>query len=164
MLPVALGPVDPPAKESRGGRGGRARELPIHLVQEGHPMRTRPARNAGFTLIELLVVVAILGILAAIAIQMVNRYRATAYDALAMHDLGNAVNAEEAYFATNASYVTFSATGPGLVEIPGVAVSTTVTIDMTALDGESFEGLASSNRGTGKVFSYDSITDTFINQ
>jgi prepilin-type N-terminal cleavage/methylation domain-containing protein len=127
-------------------------------------MRTRAPKNSGFTLIELLVVVAILGILAAIAIQMVNRYRATAYDALAMHDLGNAVNAEEAYFATNSTYVTFSAVGPGLVEIPGVAVSTTVTLELTALDEESFEGSASSNRGTGKTFSYDSITDTFINQ
>jgi type II secretory pathway pseudopilin PulG len=107
---------------------------------------------------------AILGILAAIAIQMVNRYRATAYDALAMHDLGNAVNAEEAYFATNASYVTFSAVGPGMVEIPGVAVSTTVTLELTSTDEESFEGSATSNRGTGKTFSYDSITDTFINQ
>jgi prepilin-type N-terminal cleavage/methylation domain-containing protein len=127
-------------------------------------MSIRTRKDSGFTLIELLVVVAILGILAAIAIQMVNRYRATAYDALAMHDLGNAVNAEEAYFATNASYVTFSATGPGLVDIPGVAVSTTVTLELTALDEESFEGSATSNRGTGKIFSYDSITDTFLNQ
>ena len=128
-------------------------------------MRTRAPKNSGFTLIELLVVVAILGILAAIAIQMVNRYRATAYDALAMHDLGNAVNAEEAYFATNASYVTFSAVGPGMVDIPGVAVSTTVTLQLTASnDDDSFEGSAASDRGTGKTFSYDSVTDTFINQ
>jgi prepilin-type N-terminal cleavage/methylation domain-containing protein len=127
-------------------------------------MRNRHREDAGFTLIELLVVVAILGILAAIAIQMVNSYRASAYDALAMHDLGNAVNAEEAYFATNSSYVTFTATGPGHVDIPGVAVSTTVTLQLTALDEESFEGSATSNRGTGKTFSYDSITDTFINQ
>lgn len=126
-------------------------------------MRRQISRNSGFTLIELLVVVAILGILAAIAIQMVNRYRATAYDALAMHDLGNAVNAEEAYYATNASYVTFSATGPGLVDIPGVAVSQTVTIDVTG-DDETFEGSATSDRGTGKVFSYDSVTDTFVNE
>jgi prepilin-type N-terminal cleavage/methylation domain-containing protein len=126
-------------------------------------MRNRTSgRQAGFTLIELLVVVAILGILAAIAIQMVGRYRATAYDALAMHDLGNAVNAEEAYYATNASYVTFTATGPGTVDIPGVAVSPTVTIDVTG-NSETFEGSAASNRGTGKVFSYDSITDTFVN-
>jgi prepilin-type N-terminal cleavage/methylation domain-containing protein len=126
-------------------------------------MRRLNSRSGGFTLIELLVVVAILGILAAIAIQMVNRYRAAAYDALAMHDLGNAVNAEEAYYATNASYITFSATGPGLVDIPGVAVSSTVTLDVVG-DAESFAGSAVSDRGTGKVFRYDSITDTFVNE
>jgi hypothetical protein len=42
-----------------------------------------------------------------------------------------------------------------------MAISGTVTLDMTAAT-ESFEGTATSSRGTGKTFSYDSITDTFL--
>jgi prepilin-type N-terminal cleavage/methylation domain-containing protein len=126
------------------------------------PSATRISRDDGFSLIELITVVAIIAILAAIAMQAIGAYRASAYDARAMHDLGNAVNAEEAYYATNQSYITFSATGPLVVDIPGVAVSGTVTIDMEG-DVEQFSGSATSDRGT-KVFKYDSITDTFINQ
>ena len=119
--------------------------------------------SQGFSLIELMVVVAIIAILAAIAIQAVGRYRASAYDALAIHDLGNAVSAEEAYYATQNEYVTFTATGPGLVTVPGVAVSQTVTIDMEG-DDFRFNGSAVSSRGSGKTFSYDSVTDTFVTQ
>ena len=127
----------------------------------------RPSKGSGgekgFSLIELLVVMAIIAILAAIAMQAVSRYRASAYDALAIHDLGNAVSAEEAYYATTNQYVTFSATGPGLVAVPGVAVSTTVTIDMEG-DDMRFNGSAVSSLGTGKTFTYDSITDTFVTE
>lgn len=119
--------------------------------------------SRGFTLIELLTVVAIIGVLAAIAIQAVSRYRATAYDARAMHDLANAVHAEEAYYATNQTYVSFAATGPAMSVIPGVAVSETVSLEMNGTLDE-FDGSAASSRGTGKVFSYDSITDTFVSQ
>ena len=106
---------------------------------------------------------AIIAILAAIAMQAVSRYRASAYDALAIHDLGNAVSAEEAYYATTNQYVTFSATGPGMVSVPGVAISNTVTIDMEG-DDQRFNGTAVSSQGTGKTFTYDSITDTFVTE
>ena len=117
--------------------------------------------QAGFTLIELLVVVAIIGVLAAIAMQAMSRYRQQAYDAAAIHDLANAVKAEEAYYATNEVYISFTASGPTSVVLPPMAVSGTVKLQMTAAT-ESFEGTATSTRGSGKTFSYDSITDTFL--
>jgi prepilin-type N-terminal cleavage/methylation domain-containing protein len=124
---------------------------------------TAAARRAdrGFTLIELLVVVAIIGILAAIAVQAMHRYRQQAYDAAAIHDLANAVKAEEAYYATFQTYITFSASGPTTVITPQMSVSGTVSVDMVG-DTEQFSGTATSSRGSGKIYSYDSITDTFL--
>jgi prepilin-type N-terminal cleavage/methylation domain-containing protein len=136
-----------------------AKEAVMDTIRAQHEDR---AQQGGFTLIELIVVVAIIAVLAAIAIQAVAQYRASAYDARAMHDLGNAVHAEEAYFATHSTYVSFAAVGPGQVSVPGVAVSGTVHIEMIG-DDENFEGSAVSERGSGKTFAYDSVTDTFVN-
>lgn len=123
--------------------------------------RQRRLSEAGFTLVELLVVVAIIGILAAIAMQAMSRYRQQAYDAAAIHDLANAVKAEEAYYATNEVYVSFSASGPTSVSVPQLSVSGTVSLQMVAAT-ESFNGTATSSRGSGRIFSYDSITDTYV--
>ncbi len=110
-------------------------------------------------MIELLTVVAIIGVLAAIAMQEYAKYRQNAYDARAIHDLGNCANAEEAYFATNFNYVAFTAVGPTQVNVPGLMVSETVSLSVE-VSTDSFLGKAVSSRGSGKTFKYDSVTDT----
>lgn len=130
-------------------------------MSTGSTPTSSTSRQSGFTLIELLVVVAIIGILAAIAIQAMGRYRQQAYDAAAIHDLANAVKAEEAYFATNQTYIGFSAIGPTTVAIPQTSVSGTVTVTVEG-DADQFTGRAISSRGTGKTYMYDSNTDTFV--
>ena len=134
--------------------------MPYGMTDRLAASATRRA-SGGFTLIELLVVVAILGVLAAIAIQAMARYRQQAYDAAAIHDLANAVKAEEAYYATYEVYISFTANGPTNNAVPPMVISGTVKLEMTAAT-ESFQGTATSTRGSGKIFSYDSITDTFI--
>ena len=115
----------------------------------------RTTADRGFTLIELLVVVAILGILAAVAIAQFSEYRKKGFDARANHDLRSAATAEEAYFATNQSYVGGALTSGFL---PGFVLSATVSGAMNAVNGNdpSFSGTSTSTSGTGKTFSYDS--------
>ena len=107
----------------------------------------------GFTLIELLIVVAIISILAGLAIAQFSQYRANAFDARAMHDLGNAVRAEEGYFAANGTYFNW----PGPIQPTGLVISDTVTLELQG-DDPSFTGSATSSQGSGTTFTFDLIT------
>ncbi len=121
--------------------------------------RHRVATDQGFTLIELLTVLAILAVLAAIALQEYRQYWAASYDARAMHDVGNAAVAQEAYFASAHSYASFAVTGPAVLAVPGLVVSDTITLHAIASD-DQFTITSTSSRGTGKLFTYDSQSDT----
>lgn len=123
---------------------------------------SRERNQGGFTLIELLVVVAILGILAAIAMAQFNAYRRKGYDARANHDLRSAATAEEAYYATNQTYLS----GPLATGfLPGFVLSATVSgkMDVTSGTYPTFTGTATSSDGSGKVYSYDSAVGGMLN-
>jgi type IV pilus assembly protein PilA len=116
---------------------------------------------AGFTFVELLLVVVLVGVLAAIAIPFMATYRVRAFDGRAIHDLANAVRAEEAHYATFKTYVAFTAVGPVLVSVPETAVSDTVTVEFQG-NATWFQGTSTSSRGSGKIFAYDSLSDTIV--
>ncbi len=109
----------------------------------------------GFTLMELLVTIAILGILAAMALQQYSFYRQKGFDTRAVSDLSWAARAEEALYATTASYQSCSSTTDCASKLPGFSGSKDVVIAMSET-GASFTGTASHPAGTGKVWTYDS--------
>ena len=102
---------------------------------------------------------AVISVLAVIALQQYQHYRASAFDARAMHDVGNAAVAQEAHYATTHAYVSFNVTGPAVLAIPGLVVSETISLDAVA-DDKTYTVIGSSSLGTGKRFTYNSETDT----
>jgi hypothetical protein len=76
-----------------------------------------------------------------------------------MHDVGNAAVAQEAHYADAHTYVSFAVTGPAILAVPGLVVSDTITLKADAND-DKYTITSKSSRGTGKLFTYDSQTDT----
>jgi len=98
-------------------------------------------------------------VLAAIALQQYHQYRAASFDARAMHDVGNAAVAQEAHYANAHTHVDFDVTGPAVLAVPGLVVSDTITLHSVAGD-ERYTITSKSSLGSGKLFTYDSETDT----
>lgn len=120
--------------------------------------------TAGLTVVHVLIVATVMATLIAIAIPTLVGNRQRAFDARAIHDLGNAAAAEVAYYAEYRVYKAVpktTGTGEPTKIPPGFTLSETVTIEIK-VDGDRFTGTASSKKGSGRVFVYDSVSDTLI--
>jgi len=110
--------------------------------------------NSGFTLLELLVVIAVLGILAAIAIQNVSTYRKRSVDASMRSDLRNAAMAMESYYGEFLGYPSSEAALLliGYRKTSGVALTINVTTPST------YTLTAAKPSGSQPSFTFDSST------
>lgn len=117
--------------------------------------KQQAAIQQGFTLIELLVVMGIVSALVAIALPRYAAYRANAFDARAEVDLRSVAMAEEAYFLAKEEYL--SCSGASCSQLPGIQkLSDGVQLSITAT-ATGFTGTASHPKGSGKVFTWDSV-------
>jgi type IV pilus assembly protein PilA len=110
--------------------------------------------DEGFTLLELIVVVAVLGILAAIAIQQFSIFRSRAIDTSMRSDLKNAALAMESYYGEFLSY-------PGSVsaiQLVGYRNTSGVTLTINVTSPSTFTLTAARPNGTKPSFSFDSST------
>jgi prepilin-type N-terminal cleavage/methylation domain-containing protein len=114
----------------------------------------RTPSNAGMTLLELLVVVAVLGILAAIAIQQYALHRARAIDASMRSDLKNAAMAMESYYGEFLEYPNTNAA----ILLVGYRNTSGVTLTINVTSPSSFTLTAARPHGSQASFTYDSTT------
>jgi type IV pilus assembly protein PilA len=121
-------------------------------------MNSRPpkqsAANAGFTVLELIIVVAVIGVLAAIAIQQFNVYRARAIDVSMRSDLKNAAMAMESYYGEFLSYPSTQAS----ILLVGYRRTAGVTLTINVTTPSTFTLNASRPSGSQPNFIFDSST------
>lgn len=119
-------------------------------MQLGH----QASSNQGFTLLELIVVVAVLGILAAIAVQQFQIHRARAIDASMRSDLKNAALAMESYYGEFLSYPVTEAA----ILMVGYRKTSGVTLSISVPTPSTFNLTASRPHGSQPSFTFDSTT------
>lgn len=90
-------------------------------------------RRGGFTLVELLIVIVILGILATLSLQGIERYRRSARNAAVRSDLHNAMAAEEAYYSVYQAYAAFTVADGGTIDDPEFDASSQITVTATLI-------------------------------
>lgn len=110
--------------------------------------------QAGFTLLELIIIVAVLGALAAIAIQQFQLHRARAVDASMRSDLKNAAMAMEGYYGEFLSYPSTEAS----ILLVGYRRTNGVTLTINLTSPSSFVLTAARPSGSKPSFSFDSST------
>ncbi|MGE5220664.1 MAG: type IV pilin protein, partial [Chloroflexota bacterium] len=103
----------------------------------------RASSDEGFTLLELIVVVAVLGILAAIAIQQFQVHRARAIDAAMRSDLKNAAMAMESYYG---EFLAYPSTETAILSV-GYRKTSGVTLSINLTSPSTFTLTASRPNG-----------------
>lgn|SRR5262245_42847261 len=109
---------------------------------------------AGMTLLELLVVIAVVGILAAIAIQQFQLHRARAVDASMRSDLKNAAMAMESYYGEFLEYPNTTSS----ILLVGYRNTSGVTLTITVTSPSTFTLNAARVNGSQPSFTFDSTT------
>ena len=106
------------------------------------------------TLLELIVVVAVLGILAAIAIQQFQLHRARAIDVSMRSELKNAAMAMESYYGEFLEYPNNQAA----ILLVGYRNTSGVALTINVTSPSTFTLTAARDHGSQPSFTYDSTT------
>ncbi len=110
----------------------------IEVGRKAGQLEGRTPSEGGFTLIELMIVIAIIGILAAIAIPQYTVYRKNSHNATALHDLRQAMNAQEYYFLIHKTYCSNTTTLIGSTYMLHMSEGVTLQIDPVATNTTAY--------------------------